>query len=81
MTYRIVVNVEVEDEEKLVAYARDRYEKSWGNEIEEETGEDETLVSRCLLEALLFSNENPSPVEYGISFTGNYSIEEVPDKT
>ena len=81
MIYRIVVDVEVEDEEALLQYARERYRACWFNEMEEVLGDDETEVQRALLEALLFSNENPSPADYGIGFTGNYSIGELADQT
>jgi hypothetical protein len=77
MTYRITFEVEVEDEELLLEYATDRVQEAWGSDLDDLVAVDESKIGRALLEAILFSNENPSPAEYGIDFTGVTEIQEV----
>jgi hypothetical protein len=73
-TYRITFDITVTNEDRLIEYASQRYQECWGNEISTNVLGGETIVQRSLLEALLFSNENPSPDEYGIEFPGFVEI-------
>lgn len=62
MTVRIVVDVIVRNEELLHYYAIGRMEECWGTAFAEETPD----IPRQVYEALIASNENPSPDQYGI---------------
>lgn len=62
--FRIVVDVEIDDEEALIQYACEHYHAMWNGELKATGGE--TFVERALLEALFFSQECPD----GIQFTG-----------
>lgn len=53
--------VRVTDSEALTAYARSRYAACWFDENLEPAG-----PAEAVLEALVLSNENPSPADYGI---------------
>jgi hypothetical protein len=53
--------VVVRDEAALLRYARRRHRASWGGA---ELGSRD--VATAVLEALVISNENPSPADYGI---------------
>lgn len=66
--YLVTAIVRVSDERALVDYAEQRVQASWSDSVHNLVGVDETLVERALVEALLVSNENPSPDEYGIEF-------------
>ena len=66
--YRITFEVAVEDEALLRAYAQEQREVAWRDG--QEWMADKPSLPEVLMEALLFSNENPSPDEYGIGFTG-----------
>lgn len=66
--YLVTALVEVVDEPKLMEYAEERVRKCWQDSLESMRDRRETRVERALVEALLASNENPSPDEYGIEF-------------
>lgn len=74
VTYRITFDVNVNNEDALIAYARERFQECWFDTLDSIVSSNETLVERALLEALLFSNENPSPDEYGIEFGGEPTV-------
>ena len=61
-TIRMVIDVIVLDEDALNQYAEERMAACWGERFAEETTD---LPSR-VYEALVASNENPSPSDYGI---------------
>lgn len=67
-SYLVTAIVYVEDERALIDYADKRTHECWDESVHNLVDKDETLVERALVEALLASNENPSPDEYGISF-------------
>ena len=69
---RMVIDVIVEDEEALRAYALERMTKCWGANFAAETPD----LPRMVYEALIASNENPSPDEYGIAI-GDTEVYEV----
>lgn len=75
--YRLTVEVDVKDLALLLAYAQTRIAASWGTTLEDITSGGESPTERALIEALLFSNENPSPDDYGIEFPGIVKIEKV----
>ena len=56
------LTIQVDDAERLKEYARERYEACWGH-LEEWEPDD---VAEAVMEALVLSNENPSPADYGI---------------
>lgn len=60
---RIVVDVDVHDEQLLNEYVEQRWKECLGPPMEDPI--DVRLPVR-VLEALVLSNENPSPDEYGI---------------
>lgn len=76
-TYRITFDVTVEDERLFLAYAQKRVDECWACDLESLVGPDETLVGRALVEAVVFSNENPSPDEIGLEFGGRATAEQV----
>ena len=57
----VCVTIEVENRNRLYEFARDRYAECWGNPTWEPANEAEAVY-----EALVASNMNPSPAEYGI---------------
>jgi hypothetical protein len=67
-TYLVTVSVNVEDARALIDYADVCTEAACFESVHNLVEEGETLVERALMEALIISNENPSPVDYGISF-------------
>ena len=71
---RVVLTVEVDvtDEPVLREFANQRYLKAWGHDIPEGTG-----LETAVLEALVISNDNPSPDEYGIEIA-SYEAHELP---
>lgn len=71
---RMVVDVYVDDEDELRKYATARMSECWGTNFALGT----TELPRMVYEALIGSNENPSPDEYGISI-GDSEVYEVPD--
>ena len=78
MRFRISAEVNVINEESLVEYARRRFLACWADELDNMVVGGESLVERALLEAVFFSNENPSPDEWGVEFmTGE--VEEIED--
>lgn len=78
-TFRIEVYVDVIDAPSLIAYADRRVQACWSDDLDNLVVGGESKVERALIEALLFSNENPSPDEYGIEFGGRLEIQEVTD--
>lgn len=67
MRVRLVVDVDILDQDVLLAYAKKRTDAMrWGDILDGLEGDE--LVIGALTEALLISNENPSPDEYGIEF-------------
>lgn len=68
MRYRICTEVEVTNEDALLRYARERYRACWQDSLDSMVVGGESLIERALLEAILFSNENPSPDEWGVEF-------------
>lgn len=60
---RVVVDVRIDDAEKLRAYATKRYAACWFNDTFIAEADDVAIDVR---EALVASNENPSPNDYGI---------------
>ena len=60
---RMVIDVFVEDEDALNEYAMQRMSDCWGEHFAEETPD----LPRRVFEALIGSNENPSPSDYGIA--------------
>jgi hypothetical protein len=75
--FRLNFEVDVLDEDELLAYADRRVRACWQSTLKAMTSYDEEKVERALIEALLYSNENPSPDEYGIEFNGVMEIQEV----
>jgi hypothetical protein len=69
---RMVIDVIVEDEDALRAYATTRMTECWGEAFAAETPD----LPRMVYEALIASNENPSPDEYGIAI-GDTEVYEV----
>lgn len=67
-TYLCTAIVHVEDEPALLEYAEGRAQECWSTDLAGLRDEGETLVERALAEALFASNENPPPVDYGVSF-------------
>jgi uncharacterized protein (UPF0371 family) len=59
------VSVAVSDPEALRAYARRQYGVCWFDRDWEPVD-----LAEAVLEALVLSNENPSPVDYGIEILG-----------
>lgn len=57
----LTITVNVEDPEALEEYARKRYEASW-----QDSSWRPADLAEAVKEALVLSNENPSPVDYGI---------------
>ena len=68
MRYRISAEIDIIDEEALVKYARERFRKCWQDSLDSMVVGGESLVERALLEAVFFSNENPSPDVWGVEF-------------
>jgi hypothetical protein len=58
---RITIDVAVHDADALTDYARDRYADSWAD-----TAWTPADAAEAVLEALILSNANPSPMDYGI---------------
>ena len=71
------VYVDVINEDALTAYADRRVQACWKETLEDMLVDGEEKIERALIEAILYSNENPSPDEYGIEFGGRLEIEEV----
>lgn len=69
-TFEITVVVTVTNESSLRAFAEDRYEKAW-----RDTGLVGAALEACVIEALVLSNDNPSPDEYGINID-SWSVHE-----
>jgi hypothetical protein len=67
----VSLSVLVSDPEVLRAYARRRYAACWFDHEWEPTD-----VAQAVLEALVISNENPSPDEYGIEIVEAEASEE-----
>lgn len=57
---KITLDVWVHDQEKLTAYAKKRHREAWGEDWEPED------LTEAVYEALIASNENPAPLDYGI---------------
>lgn len=71
----LTIKVVVHDEAKLVEYAKAVYQMAWDDAewVPADIGE-------AVLEALVLSNENPSPDEYGIDLEDwNVTVKEVPE--
>lgn len=62
-TIRLVIDVEVHDEGLLREYAERRVREAWQESLDVVT--DDSLP-QIVLEALVLSNENPSPDVYGL---------------
>jgi len=60
---RLIVDVHVTDARALIRYARKQYEKCWASDLVEEQGRS---LGAHVYEALIASNDNPSPMDYGI---------------
>lgn len=74
-TVLLTIEVDVVDEEALRDFAADRYSKAWpGTELDPDTD-----LPQVVLEALVLSNDNPSPADYGIEIS-DYSAAEVPEQ-
>lgn len=56
---RLYVEVDVFDEDVLRKYAQKRYQQCWGEDIPDPLG-------TAVFEALIGSNEGPSPNEIGV---------------
>lgn len=65
--YRVTVTVRVDDYQALVDYADARTYKCWNESVHNLAGSKTPVVEQALLEALIISNENPSPDTYGIA--------------
>jgi len=75
--YDLRVRVSVPDPEALERYARERIAASWGwKTAEEALGIEKLTVPTALMEALVLSNENPAPLDYGIEIV-EYTTTEV----
>lgn len=71
----MVIDVYVDDEDALRKYATARMAECWGTNFALET----TDLPRIAYEALIGSNENPSPDEYGIAI-GDTEVYEMTDE-
>lgn len=74
-TYRVQADINVTDEEALIRYARERFRACWQDSLDVVVQGGESLVERALLEAVFFSNENPSPDEWGVEFLTGEVVE------
>jgi hypothetical protein len=63
---RLMIEVHVVDAKALTDYARKRYKACWEEDLEQSAG-----IGQAVLEALVISNENPTPSDYGIEIN-NY---------
>lgn len=63
------VAVRVQDAPRLIAYAKERYKASWGDS--EWEPED---LAEAVFEALIASNENPSPDLIGIEIGDHEAV-------
>lgn len=76
-TYRITVDVTVLNEDRLLNYADQRIQACWKTSLDDMLVDGEEKVERALIEVLLYSNENPSPDDYGIDIGGRIEIREL----
>jgi hypothetical protein len=67
---QVSVKVVVTDREALLAYVKRRYAASWFD-----TEWEPADLPEAVLEALVVSNENPSPDEYGIEILKTEVVE------
>lgn len=58
---RIILDVAIRDEKLLMNYAKQRHKGCW-----EDNGWEPRNIAEAVYEALIASNESPSPAEYGI---------------
>lgn len=65
---RLTIEVDVTNPELLARYAQARYRECWYEELPADD------LPKAALEALVLSNENPSPDTYGIEIV-EYSAE------
>lgn len=72
--YRVTAVVRVSDKRALIDYADKRTYVCWQDSLSNMAGAKTPLVEQALLEAIIISNENPSPDEYGIEFL-NFEVE------
>ena len=70
---RLVIDVEVTDVDRLQAYAQKRFMDCWGS-TSESAGYPQQIAGE-VLEALVLSNENPSPDECGIEIVDSSASE------
>lgn len=71
----LTIEVDVTDEEALRRFAADRYSKAWpGAELDPETD-----LPQVVLEALVLSNDNPAPADYGIELN-DYEAADIPEE-
>lgn len=70
MVVSFTCEVEVTDEKLLREYADKRLQASFNGRLDEEAG-----LAQAVLEALVISNENPAPEEYGIELLNTEASE------
>lgn len=64
------LTVQVTDREALLTYVKERYAACWF-----ENGWEPDGLPEAVLEALVLSNENPSPCDYGIEIVDSEAAE------
>jgi hypothetical protein len=70
----LTIEVEVEDEAALRAFAHTQREKFWRDADAWLAGKPE--LGEIVFEALVLSNDNPSPLDYGIELAKYSWVEE-----
>ncbi len=65
---RATLYVEVTDELALWGFAEERYRRAWFCEMFDDKDPEELTLESAILEAIAYSNDNPSPDTYGIEF-------------
>ena len=69
-TVTLTLEVAVSDREKLLAYAKQRYQQAW-----DDPGWAPSNLAEAVYEALIGSSEGPSPCDIGIEITDvNYEL-------
>lgn len=69
---RLTIDLDVTNEPALRAYAAKRVAAAWKESLADLT---DGSVANFALEALVLSNENPSPADYGIDIVGATAVE------
>ena len=65
-TVTISLSIEVHEPDQLTEYAKKRYEACWGEKDWEPAD-----LGEAVYEALIASNENPAPLDYGIEIVNS----------